>query len=45
MKLDQLGLDQPADQVRLPDELLAANAAFTSQPDLLPDLLDNFHSS
>jgi hypothetical protein len=44
MKLDQLALDQPADQVRLPDELLAASAAFTAQPDLFPDLLDNFQS-
>ena len=44
MKLDQLGLDQPADQVRLPDELLEASAAFTAQPDLFPDLLDNFQS-
>jgi hypothetical protein len=45
MKLDQLGLDQPADQVRLPDELLEASAAFTAQPDLFPDLLDNFQSN
>lgn len=44
LKLDQLALDQPADRVRLPDELLAASAAFNAQPDALPDLLDNFQS-
>ncbi|KAI3420945.1 Tyrosine-protein phosphatase non-receptor type 23 [Globodera pallida] len=43
LKLDQLALDQPIDQqIRLPDELLAASAAFSAQPDAFPDLLDNF---
>ncbi|KAL3121124.1 hypothetical protein niasHT_005384 [Heterodera trifolii] len=43
LKLDQLALDQPVDQqIRLPDELLTASAAFSAQPDAFPDLLDNF---
>jgi tyrosine-protein phosphatase non-receptor type 23 len=45
MRLDQLNLDQSAQQVRLPDELLQCSAAFTTQPDALSDLHDNFYST
>lgn len=41
MRIDQLNLYRESDHIRLPDELLECCAAFTSQPDAYPDLLDN----
>ncbi|KAI1703561.1 BRO1-like domain-containing protein [Ditylenchus destructor] len=42
LQLDQLHLDEPFDRVRLPDELLQCSAAFSTQPDSLPNLLQKF---
>lgn len=45
MRIDQLNLYRESDHIRLPDELLECCAAFTSQPDAYPDLLDNLQST
>uniref|UniRef100_A0A915DP80 BRO1 domain-containing protein n=1 Tax=Ditylenchus dipsaci TaxID=166011 RepID=A0A915DP80_9BILA len=42
LQLDQLHLNEPIDQMRLPDELLQSSAAFSAQPDSFPDLLKKF---
>lgn len=43
LQLDQLHLDEPIESVRLPDELLSSSAAFSSQPDAFPMLMNKFN--
>uniref|UniRef100_A0A914XZ19 BRO1 domain-containing protein n=1 Tax=Panagrolaimus superbus TaxID=310955 RepID=A0A914XZ19_9BILA len=43
LQLSQLNLDQNLDEMRLPEELLQASAAFTAQPHALFDLLDQLN--
>ncbi|MFH4978371.1 hypothetical protein AB6A40_005080 [Gnathostoma spinigerum] len=40
LQLDEINIDQSIDELKLPDMLLERSAAFNSQPDAFPDLLD-----
>lgn len=44
LQLDQLNFDHPIGLQRLPDELLQSSAAYSAQPDGLPELLLQFES-
>lgn len=43
LQLNQINLDQNIDEMRLPEELLQASAAFTAQPHAFSELIDKLN--